>query len=537
MKIFRSLILVFVFMFCSVSFSADKTYLIKFKPGVSFAQAINQLEVSGLRLNEYIKDIDVYVARLQDNHLFQANQSLLSSSTLYIEKDAVLKAFLVSPLVPNDTLYADQKEMQRIKPEQAWDLSQGSKEVVVAVSDTGYTFDHVDLKTQIWTNPKPDPANGDYPNDIHGWDFVDNDNDPTDVTNPGHGTHVSGIIGAQGNNAAGIAGINFQTSIMPVRFLDKNGSGSTSNGVKTILYAANHGARLVNASWGGGDASQTLLDAIRYAYGKGTLVIAAAGNGDSSGNGVDIENQPTYPASFDDLGLIAVASSSADGTLSSFSNFGIFSVDLVAPGSNILSTLPGNKWGKLSGTSMATPHVTGVGALILSKAPGLSVIELRNAILNAIDVKSNYKSKISTQGDLNAYKALDQLRNGFQIWPSHLTLKKGSQYPLSAYQPSGAVSWSVSPTNLASVSADGVLSATAEGEVMVKAKDALGHLASDATVEIVSQSTPPPPPNGCRQSKDPGGALASLGFPLFMGFLFRRRKKAKCAHVSSPLEP
>ncbi|MBI3535514.1 MAG: S8 family serine peptidase, partial [Deltaproteobacteria bacterium] len=523
MKFQKIIIIVILFLFSgSNGFSKEiKKYLIKFKPNILFSQAVVNLENSGFKLEKYLKEIDVYIVNLENSKLLKSNAAFLKENTLYIEKDSILKAFLA----PNDTYYVDQKEIQRIQIEQAWDLSLGSKDVVLAVVDTGYTFNHIDLKDQVWTNPKPD-TEGDYINDIHGWDFVGNDNDPTDENNPGHGTHVSGIIGALGNNAAGIAGINFQTSIMPLRFLDKNGEGYNSNAVKAIIYAANHGARLINASWGGGSADQSLLDAILYAYDKGTLLIAAAGN-EVNNN----DKSPMYPASYDTFGVLTVASSEGEGTLSSFSNFGLLSVDLVAPGSNILSTVPPNDWKRLSGTSMAAPHITGIGGLILSLSPSLSVKDLRNAILNSVYERSKYQNNISTHGDVSAYLALNQLGAGFQVWPARITIKKGSTYPFTAYQASGVVQWSVSPATLASISTDGVLNAQSDGDVTVIAKDATGNIASTISVGIRTQESNGGG-GGCSKNNnkpDPSlpnqaGAALSFTLPFFVGFLLRRRR-------------
>ena len=519
MKTYK-IILFFSLLVSTFSFAANKPnsvyVLVKFNSTITYTQALPFLARSGLKFIEYIKAINVYKAEKINDSAFQANASELNNNTLYVEKDHPVHTFFV----PNDPMYPDQKETQRIHPEGAWDISTGAKEVIIAISDTGYTFDHPDLSNQVWTNPHPSQS-GEFTNDIHGWDFVGNDNDPTDEM--GHGTHVAGIIGASGNNSVGVTGINFSTSIMPVRFLDAQGSGSNSNGIKTILYAADHGARLINASWGGDGFSQALLDAINYAYGKGTLLIAAAGNETN-----DNDASPSYPASYDSLGVIAVGSSESEGKLSSFSNFGLFSVDVVAPGTAILSTYPPNKYQRLSGTSMATPMVTGIAGLILSREPSLYGISLRNAILNSIDERNVYKGKISTRGDINATTALTQLSGGFQVWPSRITLKSGSQYQFTAFQASGSVSWSVSPSSLGSIDANGVLTAKADGDLTVTANDSGGHTASTVwlRVGVITNSG-----GGCKPAnsskmtaEQKTGSMLSFGLPVFIVFISRRKR-------------
>lgn len=219
---------------------------------------------------------------------------------------------------------------------EAWDITTGSSDVVVAVVDSGVDYNHVDLDANIWTNADEIAGNGidddgnGYVDDIRGWDFVDNDNVPLD--SEGHGTHVAGIIAALGNNAAGIAGVVWSAKIMILRFLDANGSGTTADAVRAIEYADAKGASVINCSWGGAGLSASLQDAIEA---SSAVVICAAGSA-----GTDNDAAPEYPASFSSANIVSVAATDQDDNLASFSNFGTTSVDVAAPGTNVYSSKP-----------------------------------------------------------------------------------------------------------------------------------------------------------------------------------------------------
>jgi subtilisin family serine protease/subtilisin-like proprotein convertase family protein/methionine-rich copper-binding protein CopC len=297
---------------------------------------------------------------------------------------------------------------------EAWELSTGSRSVVVGVIDTGVDYNHPDLAANIWTNPGEvagngvdDDANG-FIDDVHGYDFVNNDGDPMD--DEGHGTHVSGTIAAVGNNGTGIAGVNWSSSIMSLKFLDAGGGGTTAGAVRAVNYATlmrqRYGinVRVTNNSWGGGGFNQALRDAINASGNAGVLFVAAAGN-DEANN----DNEPSYPASYDLASVIAVAATDHQDGLARFSNFGAQSVDLAAPGVDVLSTLPNNAYGEASGTSMATPHVTGVAALAWSISPVSTVSQIRGAILGGVDPVSRLNGQVASGGRLNARQTLERL--------------------------------------------------------------------------------------------------------------------------------
>ncbi len=268
-----------------------------------------------------------------------------------------------------------------INATQAWNTQMGSEDVVVAVIDSGVDYEHPDLEDNMWTNSeeiagnsKDDDGNG-YVDDVYGYDWIDSDSDPMDDNS--HGTHVAGIIGAVGDNSLGVTGVSPEVSIMALRFMDADGNGTTSGVAQAITYAADNGADIINASFAGTSSSVLMEEAIEYASDKGVLFVAAAGN-----SGEDNDATPNYPANYDIDNILAVAATDSEDELASFSNYGETSVDMAAPGVSILSTVPGEDYETMSGTSMATPHVAGAAAVLLAEKPNLSVKRLRNLLKN-----------------------------------------------------------------------------------------------------------------------------------------------------------
>ena len=290
-----------------------------------------------------------------------------------------------------------------IKAEAAWSVTTGSPGVVVGVVDTGIDYTHPDLAGNVWSNPG---GVGGCPAGTHGYNAITRTCDPRDDND--HGTHVSGTIGAVGNNATGVAGVNWTVRLMGLKFLDASGSGSTADAITAIDFAvqakiAGVNVRALNNSWGGGGFSQALLDEINKAGANGILFVAAAGNSSS-----DNDTAPHYPSSYGAANEIAVAATDQRDGLASFSNWGRLSVDLGAPGTNVLSTITGGRYAYFNGTSMATPHVTGAAALILS-APGqggLSVGQLKSAILSGVDPLPSLAAITVSGGRLNVCKAI-----------------------------------------------------------------------------------------------------------------------------------
>ena len=295
---------------------------------------------------------------------------------------------------------------------EAWDLTTGSPNVVVAVVDSGVDIAHPDLSSSIWTNPGEsgggresngidDDANG-LVDDFRGWDWVADDNLPADEND--HGTHVSGTVTASGNNATGVTGVSWNSRVMPLRVLDAAGSGTVADLVSAYRYAGAKGAPILNASLGGSGFSRAELDAINAA--PNTLFVVAAGNGGDDGVGDNVDTAPEYPCAYAAANIVCVAASDQNDGLAGFSNFGFNSVDLAAPGVRTLSTVPGGRYQYFSGTSMATPHAAGAAALIWSLEPGASVAGVKSALLGGTDAKSAFTLKTATGGRLNADRSL-----------------------------------------------------------------------------------------------------------------------------------
>jgi subtilisin family serine protease len=320
---------------------------------------------------------------------------------------------------PNDPMFGDQWSLDNhgqnggqaqadISAISAWAKTTGSSKVVVAVIDSGVDYTHQDLMNNIWVRP-PDIAQ--YTDaelgtidDTYGFNAVNDNGDPMDQN--GHGTHCAGIIGAEGGNQLGITGVNWKVEIMPLRFIDASGSGSTKDAIKAINYVidrkrAGVNVRIISASWGSTMYSKALEDAIREAGKEGILFIAASGNASA-----DADRSPHYPASYDLPNIISVAALTRNDQLASFSNYGAKRVHIAAPGAEILSTWLNGDFREASGTSMATPEVAGVAALVLSVDPDLSMKDLRERLLKSVDKLDSLAGKVSTGGRINAAKAV-----------------------------------------------------------------------------------------------------------------------------------
>ncbi len=311
--------------------------------------------------------------------------------------------------------------------EKAWDITTGSKKVVVAVVDTGIDFKIPDLKDNAWINlaeangvaQVDDDKNG-FVDDINGFNFVANNGNATDDN--GHGSHCSGTIGAKGNDQNGIVGVNWDVSLMAVKFISSDGTGTLENAVKAIDYARKNGANIMSNSWGGTAESAILKQAISDARDAGILFVAAAGN-----NGADNDKVGFYPASYDLENIISVAAINNRARRASFSNFGLAKVHLAAPGENILSTTP-QGFESMSGTSMAAPHVSGVAALLLANEPALNFREIKDRILSNVRPLFRLNNKIASGGMIDAFAALSNIKPGPDLSdPALLGFRQASQ--------------------------------------------------------------------------------------------------------------
>lgn len=313
----------------------------------------------------------------------------------------------------NDPLRGSTWGLDKINAQTAWDTTTGDSSVVIGVIDTGIDIDHPDLRDNIWVNTGEiwgdgidNDGNG-YVDDYNGYDFVRNrgigpgyayDDDH------GHGTHVAGTIAAKGNNGIGVSGVAWDASLMALKFLNSSGSGTTYDATRAVRYATNNGADMTNNSWGGGGYSSSLASAISEARTAGVLFVAAAGN-----SGLNTDSYRHYPSSYSHDNIISVGSTTYTDGRSYFSNYGRTTVDLAAPGSSIYSTTVGGGYGVKSGTSMATPHVTGALALMKSINPSATYSELRQALLDSTDSISSFSGLSVTGGRLNVDAALNAI--------------------------------------------------------------------------------------------------------------------------------
>jgi thermitase len=287
------------------------------------------------------------------------------------------------------------------------------KEIVVAVIDSGVDYNHKDLAPYMWANSKEiagnkvdDDKNG-YVDDVRGWDFANNDNDPmADDTRAYHGTHVAGIV----KTASRAAELGIKIRIMALKYLDSVGTGRSANSVRALDYATRNGAHIINTSWGSFNFSQALFDAIERARKADVLLVAAAGNGDMYGNGINIDVQAFYPAAYNHSNIISVAAHNQLFKLTNWSNFGKARADLAAPGSLIRSTRNGNTYGILSGTSMASPYIAGVAGLLRSVRPDLNYLEIKDVILKSSIKSSAFTDKMVTGGRVSRTQALSLSR-------------------------------------------------------------------------------------------------------------------------------
>jgi len=388
--------------------------LVKYRSDVNSSTRARSLSSAGLvetQENELLND--VVLADTVDG--LSVNETLTSLSNdpnvLYAEPN-----YIITPkaIVPNDPEFSKQLALNNpdnidIDAPEAWEFTTGSKNIVIAVIDSGVDYTHPDLKNQMWKNTgeipdnQIDDDNNGYVDDVMGWDFESNDNDPMDEHD--HGTLVAGAIGAEGNNNLGISGINWQVQLMPVRFINAQGAGSTANAILAIKYAIQNGAKISNNGWGGASFSQSLFDAIQLANEQGHLFVAAAGN-----DALDNDKSPHYPSSYNLPNIISVAALDHLDKLASFSNFGLTRVDIAAPGVNIYSTTRNNKYAALSGSSMASALVTGSIGLMMARSDLLTAQELKDNLLASIIPLPNLTNFIGTGGKLNLYNAVNSVK-------------------------------------------------------------------------------------------------------------------------------
>jgi subtilisin family serine protease len=402
--------------------------LVKFKSGVSqetidrlTAQRNDRVEdrIENAEGWEAIDDLDNADASTLVSEYQQLAEVEYAEPNFEIELDESPTGPL-EPILPHDPQFNEQwalansgqrggKKGADISATIAWAITTGSEDVVVAVLDSGVDYNHEDLMENMWRRPEKMAPYHDNElgtiDDEFGYNAVDGISDPMDEN--GHGTHCAGIIGAEGENNLGIAGVNWKVKIMPLKFMNASGFGNTKDAIEAINYVIDRkkegvNVRIISASWGSTQKSRALEDAIRKAGENGIVFVAAAGN-----SSTDNDRRPHYPSNYDLPNVISVAALDRNDQLASFSNYGPKTVAIAAPGVDILSTWLGNEYEEKSGTSMATPVVSGVAALILAEHPKMSVAELRKKLLASIDPIAALKGKTVSAGRINAAKALE----------------------------------------------------------------------------------------------------------------------------------
>ncbi len=337
------------------------------------------------------------ISGTQEERKHQLENLMQHEDVEYIEPDyPIYTSETMTETDSDDPLFSKQWFHKTLNSLDAWQITNGSQEIVAAVIDTGIDYTHPDLQDNIWVNTtetlngKDDDGNG-YIDDIHGWNFADNTNDARTSKAAPHGTHVAGLIGATGHNQVGVVGVAPKVKLMALKFMDDKGAGLTSNAVRAINYAIDKKVFLVNNSWGSNKYSKTLEDAINRAAQAGIIVFAASGNGDK-GIGYNIDEKPWYPSSYENWNLFSVAATDTHDQLTKFSNFSKNKIDVAAPGASIFST--------------ATPIVAGLAVLIKSTNPNLNGEQVLRVIRESSDKLANLLEKVATGGRINSFNAV-----------------------------------------------------------------------------------------------------------------------------------
>jgi len=395
--------------------SAPDRILVKYKKQAeAWIQASVKASIEATSSIEEIKRfsfIDVYLYKTYQDKEKTLEELNKSPNIEYAEPDYL---FYIDSTIPNDPSFDELWGLHNtgqtggsadadIDAPEAWDLTTGSSNVIVAVIDSGVDYNHEDLNANMWTNSGEIPDNGiddddnGYVDDYYGINAITDSGDPMD--DHGHGTHCSGTIAAVGDNGIGVVGVCWTAKIMALKCFNSEGKATTSDEIECIEYAINKDAHIMSNSWGGYGFSRALEDAVVSSYAAGILFIASAGN-----DGVSNDEYPHYPSSYNWDNVIAVTAT--DSSDDQYYNYGHYSVDVAAPGKSIYSTLPDNSYASLSGTSMATPHVSGLAALIKSYDSTLSWSDIKSRILSAADQKDSLQGKCLTGGRINAYNSL-----------------------------------------------------------------------------------------------------------------------------------
>lgn len=472
-------------------------YIVKFKDPAAMVRASHFESFLGATVLDAHKVGGLLKVDLGEQESLQSEAEALSRLMHAPGVQYVVQNFKLNMLgTPDDPRFSEQWALTKIRAQEAWDINLGSRAVTVAVIDTGIDYTHPDLAANIYTNPGEiadngidDDGNG-LIDDVHGWDFLDNDKDPMDATssqNPGHGTHCAGIIGAVGNNGMGTSGINQQVSIMPLRFIGPTGQGDLMAAIKAIDYAIAIKADVISASWGAAVAAtqaQPLIEAIGRADSAGLVFVAAAAN-----DGKNNDDVSMYPANAPYNAVIAVAASDNNDGKPTWSNYGKGKVALASPGLDILSTLPANTYGNLSGTSMATPLVAGLVAMIKAQGRSLGKPEFFGAAVESILQATGTQVAIETacMCRVDAMAALTAVtQNKLVVIPTAATYDVNATGNLSAIGGSGGYHYTSNDPAIFEVNATGAFTAKALGETTVRVTDQNGSTGDSLTLRVIA---------------------------------------------------
>lgn len=466
-----------------------KEYIVKYRS----AYQLSSFASVGMQVLDEHAEGQLLKVDIADDKATQMNAmvNILSNPNVeYVVPNTKLSAFFrPTQVVPSTQALKPQWAIAKVKAEDAWKRAgnRGSHKVVVAVIDTGTDYRHVALA----------------PNMVAGYNFKDNNNDPDDKTsfqNPGHGTHCAGIVGATGKSDGGTVGLSPDVSIMPLRFLDENGSGDLMDAIKAVDYAIQKNVDVISASWGAkvsrADA-MPLIEAVERANKAGIPFVVAAAN-----DGKNNDTTEYFPTNSNTDNTISVAASGQGDGKPSWSNYGKAMVHVSAPGEGIMSTLPKNKYGDLSGTSMATPLVAGLVALIKAQNPGMTPMQLRSLLQASGDKVS---IEVACGCRVNALTAVEMvLSKTMYVSPNAITVAKGATRQFEAVFGTAPFKYEVSNSAVASIDGNGMLTGNAEGETTVKIVDANGKVAQSSTIYIGMPKSGGNPPDQPGQPGEPG---------------------------------
>lgn len=445
-------------------------YLVKYKTN-SFSTMMSLQSTPALKIMDHHQIGQIMKVKLTPAQEVVALASIMRDPNVeYVVPNIKLRTMLHSVKSTDLSALAPQDQWANkiTKVEEAWAKAgnRGSRNVKVAVIDTGVDYTHPSLKANM----------------ITGYDFRDNDADPMDLTglqNPGHGTHCAGSVGGSAIDG-GVAGGSADVSIMPLRFLGADGSGDLNNGIKAIDHAIAQGAHIISASWGATiprAQAQPMIDAVKRASDAGVIMIMAAANDGRNNDKTDV-----FPTNADFENTISVAASDQNDKKASFSNFGLSTVHVAAPGVDIISTLPKGKYGKLSGTSMATPLVSGIAAFLKAQDPSLTGAQIR-AILQHTGAKTQIEVACNCRVDMLAATEAIMAKKMF-ITPAAASLQAGESRQFSATYAKGALTFKVADPNIGEIDATGKFTAKADGQTTVTVTDASGAVSTSLPIRV-----------------------------------------------------